>query len=58
MHRKKGSLRDTMLDDVTDFKHMDEVMCIIFMCIKEMAMFSFTNMTLRTQSGTWDWVME
>lgn len=25
MHRKKGSLRDPMLDDVTDFKNMDEV---------------------------------
>ncbi|XP_054269239.1 myosin heavy chain 95F isoform X2 [Macrosteles quadrilineatus] len=26
MHRKKGSLRDPMLDDVTDFKNMDEAL--------------------------------
>lgn len=38
-----------MLDDVTDFKNMDEVMYIRYYLFKEMAMFSFTNSTLRNQ---------
>lgn len=49
MHRKKGSLRDPMLDDVTDFKNMDEVMYIQYYLFKEIKIFSFTNTTLRNQ---------
>lgn len=38
-----------MLDDVTDFKNMDEVMYIQYYLFKEITIFSFTNTTLCNQ---------